>query len=212
MSWTEVSPGEWSCYLNEACASLKAIHLVGRLPEDVSAEVSIGDGAAGQQQPVIMKHAANGQLDVGLVMLGRGVGFDGTGELFRVSLPGAAAFGPVTIEARDLRNQSVTVKLVERADVDIPQTFEMAQNYPNPFNPSTRISYGLPTAGHVSLKIYGIDGRLVRTLVSEQKAPGRYTVTWTGTDDGDRPVASGTYFYRLNTGSYLSTKKMILMK
>ena len=85
-------------------------------------------------------------------------------------------------------------------------------NYPNPFNSSTSISFTLTEAGHVSLAIYDITGRLVNTLVNADVNAGQQTVTWDGTDESSRPVASGIYFYNLRSGNDLKSRRMILLK
>ena len=85
-------------------------------------------------------------------------------------------------------------------------------NYPNPFNPSTTISYSVKDALPVTIEIYNVKGQLVKTLINEQKAAGTHTVVWNGTDNSNRPVSSGVYYYKMNAGKYSSTKKMIMMK
>lgn len=85
--------------------------------------------------------------------------------------------------------------------------FHLFQNYPNPFNPSTMINYQLPMASHVTLKIYDVLGREVRTLVNEVQKRGSYGVEFDG-----RKLSSGLYFYTLVAGSYVVTKKMVLIK
>jgi len=91
----------------------------------------------------------------------------------------------------------------------IPTEFKLEQNYPNPFNPSTVISYQLPVAGYVSLKIYDVLGREVATLVNEFKQPGNYTSQFSILNS---QLPSGVYFYRISAGSFVETKKMILLK
>jgi hypothetical protein len=83
----------------------------------------------------------------------------------------------------------------------------LAQNYPNPFNPSTTIRYQLPQDGMVTLKVYDILGSEVATLVNEQKAAGRFEVNF----DASR-LASGVYIYKITSGGYVSSKKMLLVK
>lgn len=91
--------------------------------------------------------------------------------------------------------------------------FSLGQNAPNPFNPSTGISFVVPEGGAtVSLRIYDLTGRLVRTLVDGSEPAGMRTVTWTGTDDRGRPVPSGAYFYELAAPSFSERKKMVLLK
>lgn len=89
----------------------------------------------------------------------------------------------------------------------VPLRFSLEQNYPNPFNPSTTIRYQLPANNRVTLKIYDILGREVRTLVDGREAAGTHSVTF---DAADLP--SGVYFYRIEAGSYQKTKKLVLLK
>lgn len=88
-----------------------------------------------------------------------------------------------------------------------PNKVELLQNYPNPFNPSTKIRYELPERSHVTLKIFNLLGRKLATLVDEEKGAGRYEVSW----DAGR-FAAGLYFYRLQTGEFAETKKLLLLR
>ena len=81
------------------------------------------------------------------------------------------------------------------------------QNYPNPFNPSTNIKFELPKTGNVKLVIYDVLGREVETLLNEKLNAGSYEAVW----NADK-YSSGVYFYKLETGDFTQTKKMILMK
>ena len=89
----------------------------------------------------------------------------------------------------------------------IPNFYSLQQNYPNPFNPATKITYTLPKAGNVQLKVYDILGREVSTLVNEVKQPGVYTVEFNASN-----LASGIYFYRILSGNFTAVKKMVLVK
>jgi hypothetical protein len=89
----------------------------------------------------------------------------------------------------------------------VPTEFLLHQNYPNPFNPSTKIEFKIPEAGLVNLKVYDILGREVITLLNEEMQPGNYKV-----DFDASTLASGIYFYTLNSREFISTKKMILLK
>jgi len=89
---------------------------------------------------------------------------------------------------------------------------ELKGNYPNPFNPETTIRYSVRETGPVSVEIYNLKGQLVKRLVNEEKAAGEHSVVWKGTDNNNRPVSSGVYFYRMTAGKYSSSKKMIMMK
>jgi hypothetical protein len=97
----------------------------------------------------------------------------------------------------------------------IPTQLSLTQNYPNPFNPSTTINYNVSTNGMVSLKVYDIMGRLVKTLVNDYKVSGNqsgYSVVWDGRDNKGQQVATGLYIYSLQTPDGNMTKKMVLMK
>jgi beta-glucuronidase len=91
----------------------------------------------------------------------------------------------------------------------IPAAFELAQNYPNPFNPETKIVYSLPKAGFVTLKVYNILGREVATLFSGFKNTGTYEQYF---DAGKLKLASGIYVYKLESGGFVSVKKMMFLK
>jgi len=93
-----------------------------------------------------------------------------------------------------------------------PRRYALEANYPNPFNPQTAIRYSLAGPGRVTLAIYDVLGRRVRTLVDHSQAAGRYQVEWNGLDDQGRSVASGTYLYRLDAGSFRQTAKMSLVR
>jgi hypothetical protein len=94
----------------------------------------------------------------------------------------------------------------------VPDATFLAQNFPNPFNPNTTIAFGLKSAGFVNLSIYDAAGRLVATLINESRAAGNYTAAWNGKARNGSPAASGVYFYRLTAGTFIETKKMILLK
>ena len=87
------------------------------------------------------------------------------------------------------------------------RTWKLRQNYPNPFNPTTRISFTVQASGHTVLRVYNMLGREVATLVNESKSPGTYSVEFNGAK-----LASGVYLYRLQSGSFTETKKLVLMK
>jgi hypothetical protein len=91
----------------------------------------------------------------------------------------------------------------------IPAEFYIHQNYPNPFNPVTTIEYGLPLDEHVRLQIYNILGQKVAVLVDKQQKAGRYKVQL---DAGSLNIASGVYFYQINTNAYVNSRKMLLLK
>lgn len=94
----------------------------------------------------------------------------------------------------------------------VPAAFAVEPNYPNPFNPSTTITFALPARSHVSVRIYDVAGRLVRTLVDDVLDAQVHEAVWSGEDDGGRRVSSGVYFYRVETDSDLFVSRMALLK
>jgi len=90
---------------------------------------------------------------------------------------------------------------------DLPKEYALRQNYPNPFNPSTTISFDIPRQSHVKLVIYDVLGRQVRTLVDEEKVPGRYTVNFDASN-----LPSGVYLCRIAAGDFTQVRKMLVVK
>lgn len=95
----------------------------------------------------------------------------------------------------------------------LPTSFAVYQNMPNPFNPTTMIRYDVPVGGgNVTLEIFDVAGRLVRTLIDRSETAGAKTATWDGKDHSGAQVSSGIYFYRLRAGTYSKTLKMTLLQ
>jgi hypothetical protein len=88
----------------------------------------------------------------------------------------------------------------------------LSQNHPNPFNPSTVIRYEIASPATVKLRVFDVRGALVRILVDATRAAGPHTSVWDGRDDRGVRVSSGVYFYRLDAGRFVSTRKMVLLK
>ena len=97
-------------------------------------------------------------------------------------------------------------------DTFLPTIFALHQNHPNPFNPITTIRYDLSEDGPVSIIIYDLMGREIKTLVKQVSAPGRYSVNWNGRNQFGKQIASGMYFYRMETPKFQSVKKLIFLK
>jgi flagellar hook assembly protein FlgD len=91
-------------------------------------------------------------------------------------------------------------------------SYDLQQNYPNPFNPTTLIRYAIPNASHVTIKIYDMLGREVKTLVNSEQNAGFQTVQWNGENNFGSKVASGAYIYMIKAGDFFQAKKMILLK
>ena len=99
----------------------------------------------------------------------------------------------------------IAYKFGER--IEVPTEFGLSQNYPNPFNARTEIRYALPEDTYVKLVIYNVAGQKIKTLVNEEKEAGYHECIWNGND-----VASGIYFYRLQAGDFVQTRKVVLLK
>ena len=96
------------------------------------------------------------------------------------------------------------VKLV---NFGVPKTYDLAQNYPNPFNPSTQIQFSIIKTGYITLKVFNVSGQVVSSLISQEMTPGTYNVLFSA-----KNLSSGMYFYKLQAGTFSSTKKMLILK
>jgi hypothetical protein len=115
-------------------------------------------------------------------------------------------FGQFAIASKVARNPNLSQLSVSRTKT-AAKSYALSQNYPNPFNPTTTIQYVLANAGNVSLKVYDILGREVATLINGRQDAGEYTVQFNAAN-----LASGIYFYRLQAGNFVQTRKMMLVK
>ncbi len=135
---------------------------------------------------------------------------------------GTNNIGMVDAETIDIRNSDGTVVVgtfgsgvystqftttAVKENNNVPIAYSLLQNYPNPFNPSTIIKYSVAKTSPVTLKVFDVLGREVETLVNEQQAAGNYSVTFNAGN-----LSSGVYFYRMQSGSFVQTKKLILIK
>ena len=111
------------------------------------------------------------------------------------------------VSANNVARWNSGTSRVEQLSPTAPKTFLLEQNYPNPFNPSTTIRYQLPVASEVKLEVYDVLGKKIATLVNERQSAGSYQVVWNASG-----LSSGTYFYRLQAGTFVETKKMIMVK
>ena len=106
----------------------------------------------------------------------------------------------------------VNTNAINNKNDNLPEKYTLYSNYPNPFNASTVIKYALPEAAQVQITIYDLSGRKVKTLVQNHKQAGNHRVIWNGTDNWGNSLASGVYFYSLQTSEKRITQKMLLMK
>lgn len=145
-----------------------------------------------------------------VLLAGAVVATDGSG--YRIVDAGGAP-GATCSYRVDVKLAGSTFTLFESEPVQIPRpALSLGQNHPNPFNPMTAISYSIPAAGHVTLDVYDIAGRLVVRLVDDVQAAGAHSERWNGLDGAGSPVASGTYVYRMTTGGRSLVRKMLLVR
>lgn len=142
-------------------------------------------------------------LKVGLLDLD-GAGVIDMGDWSLVRIPGT--FEVLEASAADMGHNKV-ILAVKEGNPNLPTWFELAQNYPNPFNPSTTIEFALPQSLRVSLTVFNILGQTVDVLLDSDLPAGYHEVDWNA-----GKYASGVYFYRLKAGSFIETRKMLLLK
>jgi len=121
--------------------------------------------------------------------------------------------GFLQVRWNDNLDFSVTVPVSTASAAPVPTQFALEQNYPNPFNAGTVIRFGLPKSGRVSMSVYNVLGQTVTTLIDgEEMEAGYRNVAWDGRDNNGNQAPSGVYFYRIQAGKHLETKKMTLLK
>jgi hypothetical protein len=128
----------------------------------------------------------------------------GEAQIFEIKSDNIQEYHPVILEVNSLINNNTDLV------IDISQQeliYHLYQNYPNPFNPTTTIKYSIPKASFVVVKIYDIIGEEVATLVNAQKPSGNYSVKFDASN-----LSSGIYFYRITSGNFMATKKLIILK
>ena len=104
------------------------------------------------------------------------------------------------------------IELYTKDKLLIPDNYQLKDAYPNPFNPVTTIEYGIPEAAYVKILVYDLLGQKVKILEFSQKEAGYFTTQWDGTNQHGESVSAGMYFYRIRTGNFSDTKKIILLK
>ena len=129
------------------------------------------------------------------------------GGTLLTALDGYLTGGDVLTSSVILHTSNGGANEVEKWSEGIPRIGQLEQNYPNPFNPNTKISYQLPVQSHVTLKVFDVLGREAATLVNGVEEPGYKSVRFDASG-----LSSGIYFYRLRTGNYIQTKKLLLLR
>ena len=121
--------------------------------------------------------------------------------------------GHDTLMSNEIRNISFDASDVLSLDgVVLPLEFALGQNYPNPFNPTTKIQYALAKDEFVSVNIYDLMGRNIKSLINIGQTAGYYEINWNATNNNGEVVPAGMYFYMIRAGEFTSTKKMVLLK
>ena len=112
-----------------------------------------------------------------------------------------------------IRDAGVNALMLTLRDVEgVPKIFSLGQNYPNPFNPTTHFNIAIPRTAEVTIMVYDVLGRTVRTLLSGQQSTGYQTVEWDSKDAHGLSVPTGIYFVRMNADEFSATSKIMLMK
>ena len=124
----------------------------------------------------------------------------------------SATPNPSRVFMKVLSSDGISTSITDER-VIIPTDFELHSNYPNPFNPSTSFSFTIPLDKRVSVRIYDMNGRLVRTLINDEfYSQGTHSVTWNSLSDAGIQVASGQYIYTLEWGQFRHARRMVLVK
>ena len=131
---------------------------------------------------------------------------------------GYYTYGLTAIYANSLESQKVTAiaqinsSVDNKLEITTPKYYSLSQNYPNPFNPTTIIKYALPQRTQISIKIYDITGKLIKTLIDKPMEAGYHTILWDGTDEKGKHVSSGVFYYKIYATDFQQIKSMILLK
>ena len=133
-------------------------------------------------------------------------GFNPSPQIWALLISNSYIYAGTTAQSVSRRSYSEIIG-IKTISTEVPSGFSLKQNFPNPFNPVTNLEFGISDLGFVSLKVYDLLGKEVVTLVNEKQSPGTYQVEF---DAGS--LTSGVYFYRLTSGDFTDTKRMMLVK
>ncbi|MFV1979530.1 MAG: LamG-like jellyroll fold domain-containing protein [Rhodothermia bacterium] len=179
---------ELAFFANDTLRGVGSVEYVEALGRDLVFAVVYGDDEKAENLTIRVYNASTQQFhnDVGIIR-------------YSANAVVGTPVAPRVVEVTDY----VDLAMAE----ELPTEFALDQNYPNPFNPTTTITYALPQAGHVELKLFDVLGRSIMTLVNEQKEAGRYEINFDG-----RGLASGAYFYEIKAENFSLVRKMTLAK
>jgi parallel beta-helix repeat protein len=129
------------------------------------------------------------------------------------STPNPAKFYGDVYYTPYLSSDPLPTSMKPREAAALPHTYALSGNSPNPFNPTTTVHYDVPSpGGQVRIRIYNVQGQLVRTVISRNEAPGQHQVMWDGTDQRGGGVASGVYFLEMTASRFRATRKIMMLK
>jgi hypothetical protein len=131
---------------------------------------------------------------------------------FAVDATGSDTYDGWMIDDVQVQEFVATGVAANESAAPMPGEFALQQNYPNPFNPETHIQYQLSERSHVTIRVYNMMGQLVKTLVDSERPAGFYSVRWDGADSNGQLVSSGIYVYRMESPSFVQTRKMLMLK
>jgi len=207
LAWDRRDDGSYIVQVIDA-NGLKGLRVTG---DAAITRVTAGDLIRDQKDMTFLTNVGT-HLDANLAVMGQDKAFTGAGDLLVIHTTADLNPEQLVFEARGFDNSRMDVGFTRTGGTALPEVFNLKANYPNPFNPMTTISFALPEAQDVTLTVYGVNGRRIATLLNEPRTAGTHEVVWMGVDEAGQPVASGTYFYRVDAGPYSQVRKMVLMK
>ena len=160
--------------------------------------------------PMLALRLAGGESAIYAVGEITRISFEGEETLVVVTGSGSEAYATEAIERIEFLFEFSSVEDPREA-AGLITAIHLFQSRPNPMRSGAQISFELPQAGTVELSVYGADGRLVRTLLAEEREAGRHTIAWDGANEAGRKVPGGAYFYRLQAAGIEESRRMILL-
>jgi hypothetical protein len=178
--------------------------IIGSIPLSGNANLTIDDGSG----PVALRIDKDTNIP-GMATPSGKVHVTGVVGQFDTALPYHSGYQVLPRSTADIE---ITTAVDAAEMSEIPREFSLAQNYPNPFNGKTVISFSVPSQTRLSLKVFGLDGRLIRTLLDDEVPLGEHRFIWDSRNNSGDKVGSGIYFYRLVRLNFSKTKKMVIVE
>ena len=190
-------------------------------PDEITfAEVNWADPFNNFMKEIVVDEEGNIQFAIAGASA---VAEDGYMATLQFTIDDEVALDYTDVRLLDLRiNEQDVIKIASTATlsrslntderIGVPDVFALKQNFPNPFNPVTRVLYDIPKASFVTITIYDLLGRQVKTLIQRNEEPGYKSIVWNATNDHGMPVSAGMYLYRIKANEFIQTKKMLLLK